>query len=247
MGLGGALKKVGKVALKAAPFAAMAVPGLQGLGLMGATGMAGKLGSILGTAGDIAGKISPVLGKAADSRATALRAEGQDQMQRDQLNQNAALGNRDLPNRRMGTAGRAAAIMAGPVGVNMIRPGEGMQGKTTQFTGGMNTAMSDPRFRELADRTMDATLHSQLTGDDRVPGATPAPKSGFIDKALGAGSFASGLLGAIGPLLNRKPPARPSGVMMPQSGSILRQPTFGNNPFGGDQQPILNTRPRVVF
>lgn len=208
--------KFGKGLLAAAPIAASFIPGVGPA--------ASGLGKILGTAGKVAGAISPVLGQAAGARAEAKRAEAGDQMSRDQINQRADIANQGLPDSRMRTGARASLAMNGPVGVNMIKPGEGRMGRTTQFTGGANGPM-DPRFSELASRTLDQTLQHSLTGGDEVRGATPDPGSSGLDKALSIGAFGSGLAGALG-TLQPKPKMTTPGVMMPNSGRILRNVKF---------------------
>lgn len=136
------------------------------------------------------------------------------------------------PRYRSGTVARGSLMAAPPVKVNWGGPGSGMRGEQTKVTGGFMDR--DPRMKQFADSMMDQQLQAQLTGADNVTAptmptaqgvptsfATPAPKSGFIDKALGAGSFATGILGALGKFKRRPPviqqPDRQqvSGVMNP--------------------------------
>lgn len=160
---------------------------------------------------DIASKFAPVLGGAAKGRAEGRQSEANDQILRDRLNQQGTEAGFDMdmearrfgllaPRTRMGTAARGSLAAAAPVKINFGGPGSGMRGQQTKVTGGFMER--DPRLKQLADSVMDHELQAQLSGKDnitapRMPMATPAPKPGFIDKALGIGSFATGILGAL--------------------------------------------------
>lgn len=201
---------------------------------------------------DVANRISPILGGAADARAKGISGEVDDQIARDQINQGMTRTNQagmqnqfedDLaarqfqlaaPRRRLGNSAAASMAAAGPVKANWGGPGSGASGQALKFTGGANAAR-DPRMAALASDMMDKELQAQLSGQDSTlhapempmaSAATPKPKSGMIDKLLGAGAFGSGILGALGTF--KRPPqqiaaARPA----------LQSPGMFDNLFGG--------------
>ena len=61
----------------------------------------------------------------------------------------------------------------------------------------MNPSMLAPETRQLAQQLIQQQLADQLSGKGPPP-ITAAPKSGFLDKALGIGSFGAGMLGGLG-------------------------------------------------
>lgn len=209
------MSKLGKILSIAGPLAA--IPFTGGTSVMALGGASGAMG-ILGKAGKIASAVAPVLGGAAGARGQAQQVNAQQQIPRDEINQRAAIENNALPGRRLGTAARASYAKAGPVKFGGLpTPGFGSRGEAPKFTGGFNEEL-DPRVKQLSDSVMDQELQSQLTGGDKVPGATPELKSGMIDKLLGGGATAASMLGAVDStgMLNRTRPVNntptPNGV-----------------------------------
>ena len=193
----------------------------------GGAAMAGK--GILSGIAKFGGALAPILGGAAGSRADARSSEISDQFRRDLLDQAATRGNFDMgmrarefgmkaPQYRIGTGARASLAMADPVKINWGGPGSGLRGEKASVTGGF--MQRDPRLRQLANSVMDGELQSQLSGKDNftapeMQGATPAPKTGFGDKALGWGAGITGILGALGPVLNKNRPTTQGAPILP--------------------------------
>lgn len=234
MGFGGFMKGLGKGLLKAAPFASMAIPfigpaiGMSALGATGAAGAmggAGKLGSILGAAGKIGGAVAPILGGAAKGRAEGRQQEEVNNLARDKFNQQADLLNLQAPETRMQNVAKSNLMGQQPVSLNWGGPGSGMRGKSLQARGGFMER--DPRMAQMANKVMGDELMAQMSGKPAFAQATAAPESGFIDKALGVGSFTGGILGALNTL--KKPSARPPvqvGGGDPYSNTDLLKPSI---------------------
>lgn len=227
---------------KIAPIALSAIPGVGP-----ALGIGKGLTSILGTAGQVGSALSPVLSSMAGAKAKANEQTEVNQIPRDQLNQNAAIANNKLPGSRLSTAAKASYANAGPVTFSGLpAPGFGQRGQAPVFSGGGNTPL-DPRVKQLSNSVMDQELNNQLTGADKVPGATAPPPASMADKLLSGGADVTSLMGAVGSM--NKPAAPPvpgvnvnPGSTGPDIGdpnyimNLLKKPT----PLAGSNGAILN-------
>lgn len=159
-----------------------------GKGLLGLIPGGGTITSIL----DMAEGLAAPLGKAAGGR-----AEGQQAGFNNELA--AANVNAGAPAQRMSNMSRAMLAGAPPAKFNWGGPGSVARGEgMPSFSGG--SRHRDPRMSQLASSIMDQEINNQMTGDDLVS----PPKSGMVDKALGAGAFGSSILGGIGAILNKR-------------------------------------------
>jgi hypothetical protein len=189
MGLGSILGKI-------LPFAAMAIPGVGPAlgGILG--GMGSGIMDGLETAGNVGNVLSPILGGAAGSVASGRQVDNRDQILRDQLNQGAAIANNRLPGQRMSTGLRSEIAANGPMKLNWGGAGSGASGHAFNPTGGIFEPRS-AKFKQLANNVLDQELSNQMTGGDKVPGATPGAKAGALEKGLGIGAFGSAILGGL--------------------------------------------------
>lgn len=230
MGLGSILKSLGKFGLNF-------VPG--GGAINSILDMAGAVAPVLGGAAKgrsegRAQEIQDQLGRdrlnldAARTNLDATRVNQEGTRSAFDMAQRAREFGLTAPRYRMGTTARGSLAGAAPVKINWGGPGSGLRGQQTQVTGGFMER--DPRMKQMADSVMDRELRAQLSGADNITApemptavgvptsfATPAPKSGFGDKALGWGSGITSILGALGKF--KKPPTgnqpNVSGVMNP--------------------------------
>lgn len=235
---------IGSALLKILP-AAASIAGIPFTGGASALGLT----SILGDVGKVGSALSPVLSGMAGAKAKANEQTEVNQIPRDQLNQTAAVDNNKLPAQRMATAARASYANAGPVTFGGLpAPGFGARGQAPVFSGGGNAPL-DPRMKQLSNSVMDQELNNQLTGGDKVPGATAPPPSSTADKLLSGGADVASLMGAVGSMNKPAAPAVPTipGVTKPGSvGPDIGDPNYilnllkNPNPMAGSQGTILN-------
>lgn len=207
-----------------APLALSAIPGIGP-----ALGMSAKAAGILGKVGSIAGAMSPILSSAAGAKAKANAQTEVNQVPRDQLNQNAAIANNKLPGERLATGARASYAAAGPVKVGALpTPGWGTRGEAgPSWTGGGNAPL-DPRIQKLSSSVMDQELQNQLTGGDKVPGATAPPPSSMADKLLTGASLGSSILGGLSSM-GKSASSLPPGINVGSAGRSTG-PDLGMDP-----------------
>lgn len=236
-----------EAAIDAAAGTGAAAAGAAGAG--GAASTLGSTASILGSAGKIASAISPVLGGAATAAAKANATEQQLQVSRDQLNQTAALDNNKLPAQNLAAGVRASLANAGPTTFSGLpAPGFGKTGGAPAFSGGAQAPL-DPQVKALAQSVMSQELNNQLTGSNKIPGATPNPGSSIGEDLLTAGSLGSSILGAAGKIAGGPsgPAAAPS--ILGQANDLSGPPQLsdadwanllGNNPNLDNYGNIVN-------
>jgi hypothetical protein len=188
MGFWGTL---GKIAGVAAPFAAMAIPGV-GPAIGGALGGVGsKIGGALGggggeggtALGSILGNLGGVLGGAAKGSADQRQSENPGLIAQYQANM---LNSQQNDRRQL-----LASLLGGVQDAGIARPA-GSTIPTFGLSGGL---------RPSALTNRDA-LMSRLTTDNKP---LQLPTAGLAEKAMGVGGIAGGILGALGPLFGKKP------------------------------------------
>lgn len=196
------------------------------------------------TASDISSNLSPVLGGMAASRGDALQNQERNQLSRDSLNLSAAnLKDRSIldragldmdqrkfqlaaPAARMGDSvrgsimSRAHNVTAGAGAPMTLSSGHTIN--PIHYNGVGPDDLLNDNTRQLGDAVTGQMLEAQLKGDKfdplptvDFPSPAPAPQSGGMDKAIGAGAGIAGVLGAMSPVLQRilaKKKAGPTGL-----------------------------------
>lgn len=192
--------KLGKIGMAAAPFAAMAIPGVGPAvgGLMKGAGSMGKLASI----GKIAGGIAPILGAASGAQATGKRLDANTNMRRDELALDRYKTQQAAPELRRKSAVKASMT----ANASPVHMGRDASGKRSVTGGYANPGLINQDTRALGDDMTHQALLQQLQHGADIPAITPAPKSGVMDKLLGGGAMASSILGAVPGFLGKPKP-----------------------------------------
>lgn len=192
------LGKIGKIAMTAAPFAAMAIPGVGPLvgGVMKGAGIGGKLA----TAAKFGSALAPVLGSAAKGQAQGKQVQAGQDMQRDRLALDRYKTEQAAPELRRRSAVNAS-MTANRQPVKMSRDASGHRSVSGGFA---NPDLINPDTKALSEDMTHQAMLQQLQHGADIPKMTPAPKSGFMDKLLGGGAMAASIFGAL-PGMGRKP------------------------------------------
>lgn len=192
--------KIGKIGMAAAPFAAMAIPGVGpalGMGLK-AAGIGGKVAM----AANAARSLAPILGAASGAQATGKRLDANTNMRRDELALDRYKTQQAAPELRRKSAVKAS-MTANATPVHM---GRDASGKRSVSGGYANPGLINQDTRGLSEDMTHQALLQQLQHGSDIPAITPAPKSGVMDKLLGGGAMASSILGAVPGFLGKPRP-----------------------------------------
>jgi hypothetical protein len=183
-GLGGA---AGGASAAVGGGAAASGGGGMGLGsILGALGGGGKLGAALGAVGNIAGSV-------AKGRADGRAQEADYGLRRDQVAGQNAAANVNADSTRLRQA-MLLSLLGGVQDVNITPPAH-IADRMASVTGGMRPSAIQGK-QEIVD-TMRPRIMQALLSGQHMPGLTPTPQAGFLDKLLGgigtAGAFAGAL------------------------------------------------------
>jgi hypothetical protein len=190
--------------------------GGMGIGsILGALGGGGKLGTALGAIGNIAGSV-------AKGRADGRAAEADYGLRRDQVAGQNAAANVNADSTRLRQA-MLLSLLGGVQDVNITPPAH-IADRMASVTGGMRPSAIQGK-QEIVD-TMRPRIMQALLSGQHLPGLTPTPQAGFLDKLLGgigtAGAFAGALSlpgagGMKAPVQPQAPVASPG--LIPGSGA----------------------------
>jgi len=171
--------------------------GPQQAGAASSGGSGNLLGSILGTAQNLA----PVLGGAAKGQLSGEQANYQLGLGADQLNNQIAQLNTTLPAARLRAAEQAGLLNTySPVSVSWGGPGSGLKGQVPRLTGGVDPSKMPAMVRSLANQVQMSELQNQLGGN--IPNVAPPNIGGSTgDQILGGAAAGTSILGALAPLL----------------------------------------------
>lgn len=224
MGFLSTLGKIGKVALKAAPFVAAPFTGgaSLGLGALGAGGAAagaggvlgalGKIGQVAGKVGKVASAIGPVAGAAAAGAAGGRREDALIRNQLTRGNNRDALDAAEFNVRSPGV--RASQVARGDVLSTMRDAAPTGDPRIDKFGGGgLRPSAFGDRSRAAGDELASQAMEGLQGGDRITPERSQLEGSGLLEKIGGGIGLAGGLAGAL-----QQGGGMPQVAQMPQPG-----------------------------